>query len=82
MPLVLGDNQLWREFREWRQRKYWLSDWRAEVEGGTESVSGGDEEANGEADEEKEDDEEDKGKEDKEKDDGKEDEGKGDGKEA
>ena len=27
MPLVLGDNPLWKEFREWRQWKYRLSDW-------------------------------------------------------
>jgi hypothetical protein len=27
MPLVLGDNPLWQEFWEWRQWKYWLTDW-------------------------------------------------------
>ena len=56
MPSVLGDNPLWKEFREWRQRKYRLTDWQAAVEGDTGSVSGGDEEANEEANEEKEDD--------------------------
>jgi hypothetical protein len=74
---------LWWEFWEWRQQKYQLTDWQVEVEGGTESMSGGDDEANKEANKEEEDDEEeeeDEGK-DEGKDKGKEDEEKGDGKE-
>ena len=27
IPLVLGDNELWQEFLEWRQQKYQLADW-------------------------------------------------------
>jgi hypothetical protein len=27
IPSVLGDNPLWQEFQEWRQRKYRLTDW-------------------------------------------------------